>query len=156
MPTVLNHHLRPALVALATLAGLLLAPAGASASCEMMTSAEGCSPSMAACCCSRPVDAYPSADDRTRSEVETVVIHPERICPVAGSCSCESRPQVPAEPAPKPARVADEGRPDQGGASSVEIPDLIPSSPCPAGTRPSPAAGPPHVPLYLRNARFLI
>ena len=46
-----RHHLRPALVALATLAGLLLAPAGASAGCEAMKSAGDCPPSMVACCC---------------------------------------------------------------------------------------------------------
>jgi hypothetical protein len=152
MPISTRHPLRPVLVALATLAGLLLVPSGASAGCEAMKSAGTCPPSMIACCCSK---ATAEADAQAIPEVDESAILSQEVSPAAGTCSCEGRPEAPAEPAPKPARVTNDSRTDRGGTHTIELPDLRPS-PFPPGSHPAPVASPPHVPLYLRNSRFLI
>ena len=147
MPTAVRHILRPASLALAALAGLLLAPVGASASCEAMKSAGSCSPSQADCCCKTPASAT--------SEVIQAASLSQEVCPAAGSCSCSDRPQAPAEPAPKSTRLLDEGRFDRGDTLAVELPDLRPST-FPIAPRPASTGSPPHVPLFLRHSRFLI
>jgi hypothetical protein len=144
MPSFANQRMRLALIALAALAGLLVAPAGASASCEGMAATGTCPPSKVACCCSK-----------AEVEVDLPAVDSEQILPAASTCSCEQRPQVPATPTPKPARIADDRLADRGGEIALELPGLR-LSPCPAGSTPCSWAGPPHVPLYLRNARFLI
>jgi hypothetical protein len=157
MPTALRHCRLSALVALATLAGLLLAPTGASAGCEAMKSAGSCPPSLAGCC-SRPaavVDSPAMVTDLAPPEVDRAsVLTGIEACPAAGACSCSDRPQAPAEPAPRPARVADDGRADRGESLTFELPEPHPSSSL-LGPALSPDGRPPHVPIYLRNARFL-
>jgi hypothetical protein len=151
MMTSTLHHPRPALVALATLAGLLLAPGGASAGCEAMKSAGACPPSMVSCCCT----ASAEADAPVKPQGGEAAILAQEVCPAAGSCSCEERPEAPAEPAREPARLADDGRADRGGTLDLELPDLRPS-PFRPGLRQATTGSPAHVPLYLRNSRFLI
>ncbi|AMV38108.1 hypothetical protein [Planctomyces sp. SH-PL62] len=153
MPTT-RRQLRPFLVALLAIAGMVSAsacttkPASASRTCCASRPSSECD------CCA-PGEMRPSSGVASRADA-AIVTPAARAIDQAPSASCECRASEPAAPSERPAQRTSPNHSEiQDLGLSVAVAPALKSSPSLARLL-LPNESPPGSPLYLRTSRLLI